>query len=480
MKKTRILSLILTALLASQALVGCGDNLDEKTTGDDTTAQSVVDPYADWTLDELPEDLKFEGETFTIFRGSPQSYYLIEEETGDPVDDAAYKRNNAVQERFGIELNMLECPYGSDGTSQGEATKQISSLILAGDDTNDIYVHVQHTGMPGLISQGLFRDWNEFPYFDFTKDYWYRKCLDDINYYDKVYAMTGAYNLSSLTSANCLLFNKRLCDDLNLDYPYQMVKDGTWTIDKWIEYLKVGTRDLDGDGKIDPLKDQTSYWGWGYEQMPALYMALGGDTVKKLADGSPELNINNERTFNLVDRMRDIFAIEGCAYEYATYGIFNTAFIEGRLLFIHGQLSSNFREMEDDYGYIPYPKLDEDQESYCVRVQNTSSLTYIPITNSKDALTSAVLEYMAMYSYNTVVPAFFDVNLAVKGVRDEESAEMIPIIREACSFNDEAVDFGVTSCIRDNKGLASLWAEKQASVEKSLQENIIDVYGQKN
>ncbi len=124
-----------------------------------------------------------------------------------------------------------------------------------------------------------------------------------------------------------------------------------------------------------------------------------------------------------------------------------------------------------------YPsKLDENQEGYCTRVQNTSCLTYIPLTNNNTDMTSAVLEYMAMYSHNTVVEAFLDVNLAIKGVRDEESAEMIPIIRESCSFNDEAVSFSVSSCINDNKPLASYWASQEASVTKSLQENIIDVY----
>ena len=477
MKKSRVISMMLIALLATQTLVSCGDNSNTPSGDETTEAPKVVDPYEGWVLDDLPEDLKFEGETFTIFFGHPVGNYIMEEETGDPVDDAVYQRNKATEERFGITLSMEKSAYGSDGGSQGEATKQISSNILAGDNTNDIYIHVQHTGMPGLIAQGLFRDWNEFPYFNFDKEYWYRKCLDDINYYDKVYAMTGAYNTSSLTIANCLLFNKRICDDIQMDYPYQLVKDGKWTVDEFIKYIKNGTADLNGDGKIDPKVDQAAYWGWGYESIPALYMGLGGDTVIKKADGSPELNVNNERTFKVVDKMLEVFAEEGSTWEYTTYGIFNDAFNEGRLLFLHGGLGSTFRDMKDDYGYIPYPKLDEDQQSYCARVQNTSGLTYIPVTNTKDALTSAVLEYMAMYSYNTIVPAYFDINLTVKGTRDTESEEMIPIIRDACSFYDEAVAFNVSPCITNKTGLASYWAEKEAAVKQSLQENIIDVYG---
>ena len=477
MKKSSRIALLLAVLLVTQIFAACGDSETPQSDGGTTAVAEPVDPYEGWLLDDLPSDLKFDGETFTIFFGHPLDNYIMEEETGDPVDDAVYQRNAAVQERFGIELVMEKCAYDSGGADQQQATEQISANILAGDTTNDVYIHVQHTGMPGLIAQGMFRDWNVFPYFNFTKDYWYKKCLNDINYYDKVFAMTGAYNLSSLTIANCLIFNKRICDEVQLDYPYQLVKDGKWTVDKWMEYIKVGTRDLNGDGKIDPNVDQTAYWGWGYESIPALYMGLGGDTVIKKADGSPELNINNERTFKIVDKMLEVFDDEGAAWEYNTFGIINTAFTDGRLFFLHGGLGSTFREMEDDYGYIPYPKLDEDQATYCSRVQNTSCLTYIPVTNTRDAITSAVLEYMAMYSYNTVVPAYFDVTLTIKGTRDTESEEMIPIIREACSFNDEAVNFGVSNCITQKTGLASYWASQEATVTKNLQENIIDVYG---
>lgn len=477
MKTSRIISFLMVALLASQALVGCGDDTaGDPEGGGGTTAPVEKDPFEGWLLDDLPKDLRFDGQSFKIFLAHPVPNYVMEEETGDVVDDAVYARNRAVEDRFGIDLIIDKCAYGSSGTDQSQATAQVSSNILAGDTTNDIYIHVQHTGMPGLIAQGMFRNWKEFPYFDFNKDYWYKKCLDDINYYDKVMAMTGAYNLSSLTIANCLIFNKRICDEVQLEYPYQMVKDGKWLVDKWNEYIKVGTKDLDGDGKIDPNVDQAAYWGWGYESIPAFFMGLGGDTVIKKADGSPELNINNERTFNMVEKMQTVFANEGSTWEYDTYGIFNDAFSEGRLFFLHGGLGSTFRSMEDDYGYIPYPKLDERQETYCARVQNTSGLTYIPVTNIRDDVTSAVLEYMAMYSYNTVVPAYFDVTLTVKGTRDTESEEMIPLIRDACSFNDEAVNFSVASCITGNTPLASYWASKEAEIQKLLQENIIDVY----
>ena len=179
---------------------------------------------------------------------------------------------------------------------------------MSGDTSNDVFLHVQHGGMPGLITEGCFIDWNDLPNVDFDKPYWYANCIRDINYGNKIYAMTGMYNLNILTQSNVLLFNKRICDELQMDYPYQMVLDGTWTVDKFIEMIKNGTRDLNGDTIIDPEVDQFGYWGWVWEQVPALFMGLGGDVLIKDKDNMPVINIETEQNVNIVDTMNEIFA----------------------------------------------------------------------------------------------------------------------------------------------------------------------------
>ena len=261
---------------------------------------------------------------------------------------------------------------------------------MAGDESNDVYIHVQHSGMPALISEGCFIDWNTLPNIDFSKPYWYSNCIRDINYGTKVFAMTGMYNLEILRFSNILTFNKRIFDDLQLAYPYQDVPAGT---------------------------DQFGYWGWVWEQVSALFMGLGGDLVTKDKDNMPVLTVDTEKNIAIVDKMNEIFAMDGAAYERTTYGTFDKAFKSGLLMFNHNSLAdmtNNCRDMEDDFGFIPYPKLDESQEGYNARIGNCAGLSYIPTTNTRGELTGAVLEVMSAVSYNTVVPAFFDVALTLR------------------------------------------------------------------
>ena len=107
------------------------------------------------------------------------------------------------------------------------------------------------------------------------------------------------------------------------------------------------------------------------------------------------------------------------------------SFDNGRALFYLTPLSlaTTFRETLVDYGILPLPKYDENQDSYYSYVHtNNSSTSCVPITNSDLDLAGRLLEDMAYKSYTTVRPAFYDVALKVKYSRDDESAEMLDII----------------------------------------------------
>ena len=140
-------------------------------------------------------------------------------------------------------------------------------------------------------------------------------------------------------------------------------------------------------------------------------------------------------------------------------------------MFDHSSLAdmtNNCRDMEDDFGFIPYPKLDESQEGYNARIGNCAGLSYIPTTNTRGELTGAVLEIMSAVSYNTVVPAFFDVALTLKVSRDTESEQMIPIINESASF--------VIGLITGGSALPTYYAGVKNQIEDNVQKQIVEVY----
>jgi hypothetical protein len=94
-------------------------------------------------------------------------------------------------------------------------------------------------------------------------------------------------------------------------------------------------------------------------------------------------------------------------------------------------IAENLRDMTDDYGILPYPKYDENQENYRSVVQDTAALTCVPVTCSILDTASAVLEALAYYSYYDVTPVYYESALKVKYSRDEITPKVIDIIRDS-------------------------------------------------
>ena len=406
--------------------------------------------------------------------------YIAKEETGDQLNDAVFQRNQLVKEHTGAELVFVATTRTSSGADQAAEISLIRTLIQSGDDTYDAYIHTQSGGMMTLAEENMFIDWNIVPHINLDNPWWYTNVKRDICFGDKVFFMTGDYNLNTFSETECLLFNKTMCDELGLEYPYQMVFDGTWTHDRFVEYIKAATSDLNGDGVMDYDNDRYGFGGWKYEQLSALYAGYGGLTVAKDESNLPVLNVDNELTYTVVDKMLEVFDCEGALFEGETWGVDDRMFNDGRLMFNDSFFTSvvGARSLENiDVGFVPYPKLNESQTDYYSRTADISSLTYIPITNTDLEKTGAVLEAMAYYSNQTIMPAYFDIILTIKSTRDIESEDMIPIIRNSSRFLDGVVGFTGSAIVEADNGntLASVIASNADSWETKV-ETLIELY----
>lgn len=471
----RILALLLAAFVTAGALVSCKKD------------EGVDAPNGENGLTEQVAELAVpkgacEGETFSMYFAMPnvKASYIAAEETGEDLNDSVYRRNELVKEHLGVELEFVASSRTSSGGDQNAETSLLRTLIQSGDDTYDAFIHSQHSGMPTLIEEGMFVNWKDIPYVNIENPWWYSNVARDICFGNKVFCMTGDYNRNSLSGTACLVFNKTMLDEIGLEYPYGMVFDGTWTHDRFVEYIKAATSDLNGDGVLDYDNDRYGFGGWQYEQLLALFAGYGGECIKKDDYNLPALNIDNELTYTIIDKMLEVFENDGAFFEGKTYGVDDRMFNDGRLLFNDGSLAAvvDTRKLENiDVGFVPYPKLDEEQTEYYSRTGNTSGLTYIPITNTNLEKTGAVLETMAYYSSQTIIPAYFDIILTVKSTRDIESEEMIPIIRGSARFLDHVIGFNGSGIVtaRNGNTLASYIASNQDAWNAKI-ETLIEVY----
>ena len=189
---------------------------------------------------------------------------------------------------------------------------------------------------------------------------------------------------------------------------------------------KVGTRDLNGDGKMD------SDDAWGYvarsnDVLPGFWVGGGVTAAEKDSEDLPYNTMGSERFMTVIDKIFDI--IHGNGIYYDSFG--TPMFVNGNVIFNDITLHQlqNLRTMDTDFGILPYPKLDEKQEKYYMRLGGNTLFCTLKAASKEDLeRTSVILEAMACESLKTCVPAYYDLMLKTKLARDVESEEIIDYI----------------------------------------------------
>ncbi|MBQ7384357.1 MAG: hypothetical protein IJV72_06165, partial [Clostridia bacterium] len=90
--------------------------------------------------------------------------------------------------------------------------------------------------------------------------------------------------------------------------------------------------------------------------------------------------------------------------------------------------STTLRAMEVEYGVVPLPKYDTNQETYGTSSEAVHSQFAIPRAGTQNTEASAVLELLCFETYRNVTLTYFESTLKAKNMKDGESTEMLDIV----------------------------------------------------
>ena len=458
-----------SALLLSTVLMSCGDSgntpaVTEAVGTAAATETQAVEETAYRISDVLDDALDFGGEEVRFivelgWSGIDQMYRTLyaEEDSPDIVDSAVYRRNLAVQEALNVKI------VDPVTTDPQKLLGEVNKVISAGDDVYDVVAGYQAYSASGS-ALNYFLNYEDVPHIDVKKPYWATNYIDAMSY-EGIYWVTG--DITTLYTGGFIgtFVNKRLLDSISPDDNiYDVVRDGKWTIDQMREYAQQAYIDLNNNGITD-IPDQV---GMAYPFIDMYVFGCGVQYTERGKDGSLKLNFMTEKTANiwqklshLVENTSGIMNINDFqgAPEYQDYGNhMGRYFAEGNCLFVTGVLCYTFeelRDMKDDFYLIPCPKFDESQENYMTQITDNVTVFGIPITSQHVDRTGAVLEAMAIESYRDLRPTYYETALKEKYTRNEESAEMVDIIRSSITTDfgliySEAIGGGIGS---SGKGL---------------------------
>lgn len=432
-KKIVTLSLLSALLLSNVAVMSCGKTQSDK-------EETSVEYSSSETVDELPK-ANYNGYKFRILNFDTYfSQYVtldFDEYTGDKLDDAVYDRNRKVEAALNFELEEITMAFNNNwGVDQVALIDRLVNSVMADDDEFDA-AYIQPTFKPAILTDGTLVDLKSISELKLDEIWWDNNLNDSFTFDGKLYVATGALQLMPIDSVWVLFFNETKFDAQNLEYPYQLVRDGKWTVDKFYEYAQQCTL-LNSDENFNWKADGTSVYGIaGHTSLP-VYLILSSDyNFVEEKNGEYEIQLSSEQLMNRIDKIVKLFDTSSglihCNNETSGNPEGYTAmFRNGRAAFLTTNLSvaSEYRDMEDSFGLLPFPKYDEEQENYISMATNGLQMLGIPITSDDLSRTGTIIEALTYESYQSVLPNYYGVRLEQKGLRNEDSIEMLQIIRD--------------------------------------------------
>lgn len=498
--KKRALSIVLAMLMLLPAVMtSCSEGTENaettattsssSTSAEETAAETAVEdlsPAEQRALlpDNLP-DQTFDGRSYIIAVEQTKEYEICSEElTGEATNDAVYDRNLRIEDRFDVKIESLvtsDYPYDN-----------VKTVVTSGTYAYDIVGFWNFKAYVPIMA-GVLYNWCDLPYIDLTQPWHNQLANEPATINGKLYAINSDLSISTLQYTYGMFFNYNIWQNYGVtgqDF-YDMVFDGSWTVEK-MQSLTTGIwEDTNGDG----IHDRNDIHGYsvflGLNTTDVWLAAFDLDVATINDDGTFEITFFNEKTVTALEK--------AIALSYDEIGSFRNnsgnwrdvpaAFAEGKIAMTQlyfGETTESLGEMEDTYGILPLPKFDEAQEGYYTNAWDQFSVFGIPLTISdadKD-VTGIIFEALCAESYKTVFPAYYDQALKSRYSAEPATAEIIDLIMAGRKLeftfqfgeNLSSLPYMFRQMLASNStDVASTYKTKQKALNKVM-EKVIDLY----
>ncbi|MBO7405590.1 MAG: extracellular solute-binding protein [Clostridia bacterium] len=496
MKKALAFLMIFAMLFLSAACGEAGDKNETSVSDPAPGSAAMTDANAETEAPEteaklLPDipDRTYDGQSFRFLSREVvdavvrfYSEIASNETNGEIMNDTVFERTNRIEKNYDVKIVNDTSP---------DVTGQYQKTYLAGQQDWDVLV-AGFSAVLGQTNNGYTLDLSTVPYIDLEKPWWDTNVAKSMRIGNSVFSAVGAMNTWTDSHTYAVVFNKELAKAFDID-AYGLVRGNKWNLDTFAAILEQVTNDEDGNGEMDHNDRYGAvgeFFNFNLHVLASDVFVIGHDE-----EGLPVLDLS-ERLFTVADRVCTLMCsgnyllaekLQGKVDDVWGNGLrFN--FRSGNSLFYVGGIEQLliFRDLDTDIGLLPFPKYDEAQAEYHHTFSTYwSSILFLPRNSETTDFTGAMLEAMNADSYYSTSIAYYDVVLKGKAMRDEESCEMLEIIRQSRTIDPElAYNFlgasgAYTAALQSGSAdkLASTFEKTKKVADKNIQKLINNIGG---
>ncbi len=440
-----MLIIMVLLIITMPLFVSCG-----KTGGDKSKTEGDVSFSGD---ESFPYSGNFGGKTIKIFTISSDrnaygelQFVSDEDSKAGAVNQAVNDRNNRIEEDYGLKIAVTSAKYPAD---------DVKTLIQGGVCEYDVVVDSVDK-MVTSVTENLYRSLDDI--IDLGNKWWDNASINSLTLNDKHYFLAGDALITDDDNIYLTLFNKDMYNNNNQikeDYGdiYKLVNDGKFTYDAFLQMSKSASKaDPEGKWTFDATYGNLSHAYGATIMVNGAGIAL----AEKLEDNIVRLNPGTEKAVTVFDKVYEIMSdktitqraelIIGQGSRPSTYGFseLEEMFRNGRGLFYNTTSSSisilkySTEAIDFQFGVLPIPKFDEEQEHYyCAVNRYQSSVIGIPSSNVENTEETAFLLEALGYFSEDVTEAYYETTLKLQAIEDDDDAKMLDLI-----YNNRFYDIG--------------------------------------
>ncbi len=465
----KIIAALLLVVMMIPMVVACGTDdpvVDDPAAngseaggeGDVSDSESESDQY---NINDDLGDIDLGGRTITIARVD-RSWYADEVKVdglnGNVINDAVFKRNQALQKD--INITLAEKKYGTGATDdQYAVARNLRGNMESGTHAYDLIDSPAYCTIM-YANEGILTDLKQLEAINFNKLYWAQHFNEAMSMGDSQYMVTGATNLSFYRFTFVTFVNDTFLDENTTGGApdlFKVVEDGKWTIEyqKTLAtqyYLDKGTTGMDETDIVGLVTCD-------YLSVDPYWSSCEVPILKKTDDNWFKYEMDKTRLQGVVEQVQALLSPTNRAafcYDYTLYQSHETGngeqievakkFAKGEaamatLRLVEVEDPTTILNMSDKYSILPVPKYTEDQPTYYSFVHDSFSAYAIPATAQKADLETygQVLEKLASEGNRTVKQAYFET--ALKGQYSGDNAKSWDMLNMIT--NNVKIDAGV-------------------------------------
>ena len=421
---------LLACLMLLSVFVGC--KKDDANNG--PNEGGTPPPVQSSILDELPT-MDMGGREFTLLTlndYNDRGYFVSEAYTGEVLWDQAFERTAYVENKYNIDLKILE---------EAQCDQLLKQDYLGGTKLYDLMYPHPTAHIVGEMIEGYFTDLNSLSELTLSGA-WYNQSQVQ-NYTSangKLYVAVSDFSLAG-QGMGTTVYNKALYTsgghEANL---YDMVRNGTWTQEAMMNIVK--QYDSVGSDSEAPT------YGLIFHRatLDSWPRAWGARILEKNADGGFALYSNNTRMSDFATTMFGIYyntpgILTGSSNDadFPTSEMYLT-FQEGRGLFItmDVRMTDLMSQLSFDFGVVPPPLYEVDEtpeyQTFC-----GAGFFAIPARAKSVSESAVIFEALSRYSYEVVRPQYFEAVLLGRCSNESDDYQMLELIHASKFY-----DFGFT------------------------------------